>query len=223
MSRQIFIGLVAEGKTDLRFLHSIVQRTFNEIGFDCNGEVETVLIPIIINQTGLDFCGKVMRASRLGFEQYGIMILCVHSDADHPTDEVVMQSKITPTALALKDSNDSQLCRIMVPIVPIQMIEAWMLADKTLLKKEVGTQLDDILLGINREPEQYSDPKTVIKDAIRIARERLTKRRRHELTISDLYLPIGQKIVIEKLNNLASFNKFTESIRVAYRKLNLMQ
>ena len=40
-----------------------------------------------------------------------------------------------------------------VIIVPIQMTESWMLAEKELLKKEIGTDKTDIELGIHRDPE----------------------------------------------------------------------
>ena len=103
------------------------------------------------------------------------------------------------------------------------MLEAWTLADKELLKKEIGTTKSDNDLGINRYPEGIGDPKQTIKEAIRIAREDLTKRRRKDLTINELYLPIGQKIEIEKLDILPSFIKFKDSIRASFRTLNYLQ
>jgi len=223
MTRQIFIGLFTEGITDTKFLLSVAQRTFDEIGFDCNGDVETVIIPISLNEPGLSFCEKVISASLKGFKEYGIMVLCVHADADGPSDDNVMHNKIIPAQTKLEEYSDMEICRIQVSVVPVQMIEAWMLADKTLFKKEIGTNINEVDLGIYKEPEEITDPKSVIKDAIRISREDLTRRRRHDLTINDLYLPIGQKIQIDKLNQLPSFNKFKNSIRIAYRKLNYMQ
>lgn len=223
MIRQIFIGLVSEGKTDNRFLQSIVKRTFDEIGFECNGEVETIIIPIKIDEPGLSFIEKIKKASIEGFYSYGIMILCIHADADSDTDENTLQYKILPAENELVNSKERELCRIITSIVPVQMIEAWMLADRELLKKEIGTNFNDNELGINRYPEQIADPKSVISEAIRIARQDLTKRRRHDLTISDLYLPIGQKVTIDKLDVLPSFQKFKESIRSTYRRLNYLK
>ena len=48
----------------------------------------------------------------------------------------------------------------------------------------------------------YFNPKESIEVAIRIAREGYTKRRRKDLTISELYLPIGQALDLEKLDEL---------------------
>jgi hypothetical protein len=214
---------MSEGKTDNRFLKNVVKRSFDEIGFECNSEVETVIIPIEIEESDLSFVEKVTKASKKGTEKFGIMILCIHADADAPDEEQTMKNKIDPANCALLSTFGSDLCKILVAVIPVQMIEAWMLADKELLKREIGTNKNDHELGIHRHPELIADPKFTIQEAIRIARAELTKRRRYNLSISELYLPLGQKIAIEKLDILPSFQKFKNSIRDAYRKLNYMQ
>lgn len=107
-------------------------------------------------------------------------------------------------------------------IVPIQETESWMLADKELLKQEIGTNRSDHELGINRFPEIIANPKEVISNAIRIARENITQRRRHHLTIADLYLPLGQSMDLDKLKDLSSYQDFKNNIREAFKKLNLL-
>lgn len=222
MNRQIFIGLYTEGRTDDRFLVSIVKRTFDDIAFECSGEFETDIRHIKINSSGLDFVSQVLKASKEGLNSYGIMILCVHTDADNPTDEIAFQNKIIPSNIALNNKNEIEYCKIMTTLIPVQMIEAWMLADRILFKKEIGSNLSDEELEINRNPETISNPKKAIEKAIRIARAELTRRRRGNLSISELYLPLGQKLPIYKLDNLPSFIKFKTSIRDAYRKLNFL-
>ena len=46
-----------------------------------------------------------------------------------------------------------------------------------------------------------------------------TKRHRKDLTLDDIYLPIGSKIEIKKLDTLPSYLKFKDAIRAAYRIL----
>lgn len=223
MNRQIFIGIMTEGITDVRFLQSVVKRTFDNIAFEeCSGEFENVIIPISTEKAGLGFVEQVVEASRKGIEENGIMILCVHVDADNESDNNVFQHKINPSIAALQFKNEVEYCKILTYVVPVQMIEAWMLADKELFKREIGTDKIDNELRINKHPEHISDPKSVIEQAIRIARQTLTKRRRSDLTIGELYLPIGQKIAIKKLDTLPSFLKFKDSIREAFRQLNYM-
>ena len=101
----------------------------------------------------------------------------------------------------------------------MQMTEAWMLSHKDLLKDEIGTGKSDAELGIHKSPEVYADPKQAIETAIRKARQDLTMRRRHKLTIAELYLPIGQKVSLNKLENLPSYQKFKEAVRIAFRQL----
>lgn len=101
------------------------------------------------------------------------------------------------------------------------MMEAWMLADKDLLKAEIGTRKSDNDLGIDRDPEVIADPKSVIEEAIRVAQSDLP-RRRQRLTISDLYEIIGDKISIDKLLLLNSYRRFQEEVRSTYRALNYM-
>lgn len=219
--RQIFIGLITEGTTDNRFLESITKRTFEEIGFDCNGDIEIFVKPLAINKTNLGFVDYVRHASKRGVEEFGISVLCVHADADDIDDTKAYNYKIIPAKEILKGLDKDEYCTLLTPLIPVQMIEAWMLADKDLLKKEIGTAKSDNELGINKLPEQVRDPKTVIENAIRISMEHLPKRRRG-LNIGELYQPLGQKISLVELDKLDSFKKFKEEIRQAYHALNYM-
>ena len=219
--RQIFIGLITEGTTDNRFLESIAKRTFEEIGFDCNGDLEIFVTTLSINKTNLGFVDYVLHASKYGLEEFGISVLCVHADADDIDDTNAYTYKIIPATQILNNLDEDKYCTLLTPLIPVQMIESWMLADKELLKKEIGTTRSDIDLGLNRIPEQVRDPKALIENAIRVSMEHLPKRRRN-LNIGELYQPLGQKISLVKLDELDSFKKFKEEIRRTYRTLNYM-
>jgi hypothetical protein len=147
--------------------------------------------------------------------------LCFHADADAPTDERAFDERIIPAFDAIQKANQD-LCKNLVAVVPVQMTEAWMLADTELLKKELGTTKNDDELGINQNPESFADPKEIIEKAIQIAREDLTKRRRRKLTINELYSPIGQTIELVKLERLPSYKKFEKAVRDIFQKLNLL-
>ena len=217
---QLLIGLYTEGPTDIRFLKSIVKRTFDKICYECSPMIEILdIYPIKITKSS--FIEDVMNASRQGVDNFGIIILCVHADADDSSDENVYQNKITPALSAIENAEDG-ICKIIVPVIPVRMTEAWMLADKALLKKEIGTNKTDQELNIYKAPEQYADPKATIEEAIRIAQQERTRRHRNELTIADIYLSIGQSISIDKLKQVPSYTKFQENIRTAFRKLNYL-
>ena len=222
-ARQVFVGFTTEGTTDVRFLEKIIERSFEEIAYECQGDVEPVVWPLEIKKTDLSFSEYALKAAQQGVEEIGMMILCIHSDADDTTNQNVLDNKIAPARDLINAQRDSSTCKTLVPVIPVQMMEAWMLADKDLLKNEIGTTKTDNELGINRSPESITDPKAVIEEAIRIARQEITRRRRKELRISDLYLPVGQKVSIDKLKELPSYRRFQEDIRQAYRELHLMK
>ena len=221
MSKQIIVGLITEGPTDTRFLESIVRRTFEDIAFECSQDIDIFVHTLKTSKVGLSFVDYTKKASNEGVKSLGIMALAVHTDADRDTYNERINNKITPAQTALNEMNDDY-CKLLTPVIPVKMIEAWMLADKELLKSEIGTSKSDNDLGINRDPETIADPKSVIEEAIRIATEHLP-RRRQKLSISELYAIIGDTVSITELAKLDSYRKFQDAVRNTYRTLNYMQ
>ena len=219
--KQLFAGFLTEGVTDSRFLEAIVRKTLNKIAFECKGQIDIELFELP-KQKEASFIEQILEASQIGFSDFGMMMLCVHADADSENSRDTYENKINPAIAELAKQDEHRFCKVLVAIVPVQETEAWLLADKDLLKREIGTNKSDRELGISRQPENMSNPKEIIQNAIRIAREGLTKRRRQELDISELYLPIGQTIDLNQLERLVSFQDFEENVRTAFRKLNLL-
>ena len=220
MSNFILAGLFTEGTTDFRFLSSVVERTLEELAFDCTGDIETKLEIINISKTGLSFNEQVLEASRVALDKFGVLILFVHTDSDSVSDDLIFQSKIIPAQKILLEQ-DNNYCKNVVAIVPVQMTESWMIADKKLLKEEIGVEKTDTELGIHLNPESITNPKELIEEIIRISKEDLSKRRRNKgLVISDLYQIIGQKLEFSELEKLSSYLKFKNSLKDKLRELN---
>ncbi len=221
MNKQLFIGIATEGPTDRRFLKSIIQRTFEDIAWnECIENIEISTYLLKTEKNGLSFPEYVVQASHDGICQYGIMTLAIHTDSDRDSYNERWNNKIEPAQKAL-DEKGEDYCKLLTPVIPVRMIEAWMLADRELLKSEIGTTKLDNDLGINRDPETIADPKHVIEEAIRIATEHLPKRRQR-LSISDLYAIIGDTVSLTELAKLDSYRKFQEVVRNTYRALNYM-
>ncbi len=219
MSNIVTVGYITEGTTDKRFLETIIKKTIEEIAYSCDGQID-VYDPIYLecDKHG-GFSNVLVNAAKEAFEN-GIFILCIHTDSDNTNDNLVFSQKINPAIKAIHDSNE-EICKIIVPIVPITMSESWMLADKELFKNEINTTLSDEDLNIARDPESIADPKDLIITALRVAQRDLPKRR-FKLTISDLYQPIGQKVSIDRLNMLNSYKKFKIAVEEAFRDLNYL-
>lgn len=220
-SHQIIIGYTTEGKSDCKFLEDIILRTFKEMVYECPRSIEILDVIYIPKKHGLTYEEEIKTATKNAFN-VGANILCVHADADDSCDRMRFHTKIDPAFAYVNDSIDRDICRCLVPIVPIYMIESWMLADKQLLKSEIGTSLSDVELRINIAPESCSTPKDLISDAIRIARQHLPQRRRKNLTIHDLYISMGYGVDLNILSGLSSYSKFRLSVRSALRTLNLL-
>ena len=219
MSNIVTIGYSVEGTTDKRFLNAVIRKTFEDVALQCESEID-VYDPIYFHKPrGKGFTEQIKEVAERAYKD-GINILCIHADADDDDDTNTHQTKIKP-AFDTIDALEDQICKNLVAVVPIHMIEAWMLADKELLKKEIGTLKSDDDLTINRAPETIADPKDTIKSALRISQEGLSKRRKH-IEIGDLYQPLGQKLSIERLQSLSSYNKFRTSVEDAFKKLNYL-
>lgn len=214
MSEFITVALNAEGPTDYRFLKSIIYRTLEDIILNCDKDIEIYPIKEIKKSaSGLTYIQNVENASKEAYDS-GIKCLVLHCDADDTTQDTVMSCKLEPAINHIaKHEEHSKLCLNLIPLIPIQMSEAWMLSDIELLKQEIGaTRIDNITLGLTKNAESYSDPKAIITEAIRLAQE--TRSRRHrKLEISELYIPFGQKVKLEKLKQLSSYRKFYDDLK----------
>ncbi|WP_029294339.1 DUF4276 family protein [Chryseobacterium hispalense] len=216
-NKQIFIGLISEGSTDTRFLFSVIDRAIKQIIFDFGGVIE-ISIEELKKDFGKSFSNQVIDANLNYQKESFINILLVHSDADHKDDSKVLKEKFTPLFESIK-SNDKLICKEIVPVIPVQMIESWMLADIDLFLDEISTDKTKTELGLNGNPETFTNPKNKIKEALQIINQEKPKKRRKDLQISDLYQIIGQKIEIDELLKLNSFSKFYDQISESLQKL----
>lgn len=215
MSRQLFIGLAVEGNTDRRFLKSIVLRTFKRILFEeCDQDVDVEVFPLNTSKIGKSFREFVAAASHDGVQTYGILVLSVHSDSDKETIEERMTDKFIPAQEYLLELPKEEYCQILAPVIPMRMLEAWLLADTTLLREEMGTGKSEAELGLARNPETIADPKNVIQEAIRLVQSELPKKRR-TLSLNDLYDILGDEMELESLDRLSSYRAFVTKSREA--------
>lgn len=220
MSNIIIGGFISEGTTDQRFLANIIKRTFEDVAYSCKGEIEVYDITHIeIKQQNYN---ETVLAAAKQASNSGIMILCMHCDADSNLDNNVFENKILP-ALKIIENSSHNVCKNIVAVVPIYMTESWMLADIELIKNEIGTTKSNQELGFFNNPESISDPKCKIDEILRISFEDISKiRRRRNITLSELYQPIGAKINLQKLSLLPSYIKFRNGVQAAFKKLNYL-
>jgi len=218
---QLFVGLMAEGVTDYRFLKPIVEKTLIQIAYSCPGQIDITVFDIQYSKMG-GFVEQVTDASRRGFNEFGIMILVIHTDADSSTPENAYNHKIIPAKNRINEFNEDTLCTHTAALIPVFETESWMLADKDFLRKQIGTKKTDALLEIDGHPESLSSPKEKIEKAIRIGRMDFPPKIQSKLKIEDLYSITGEAMELEKLSGYNSYQDFVENLKKELIQLNFL-
>ncbi len=117
------IGFTTEGSTDERFLGRIIERTFEYELMKSDLDIE-MYQPVHLYDKADKFSEKI---ERITTKYHWFHVICVHCDADARSLEKVTKLKITPAFN--KAQNNPEACRNLVAVIPVQMTEAWMLAD----------------------------------------------------------------------------------------------
>lgn len=220
MSYQLFLGYIYEGITDKKFFNSVIERSITDILFQYSTkDVEIVLIPF--ETLGNSFVKQSLHAIETGRKENSIDIFFIHSDADDVTNETVMKYKFQPLLKAIADDNNIVECSI-IPIIPVQMTETWLLADFELFANEVSTVKTKSQLNLSGNPEEFTNPKLKIIESLRIINNERPKKRRKDLVISELYQILGQKLEINNLKKLKSFQDFYNQSFDVLKKIKLI-
>lgn len=208
----LVLGLYAEGPTDYDFLPPVIRETAMQILAQHEQfEMDTLVLPIEpLKDPKKNRNKNILHAAR---SASGYHALIFHTDADDDTQDKALSERFQPACRLVRRAK-GQVCKVLVPIIPVQAIEAWMLADYELLLKEIGTDMSVHDLGIPEKAkhvEQISKPKQRLEEVVRIAYAGRSKRHR-EIDTRSLYLPMGEKISLERLNEVPAYRKFVDDL-----------
>ena len=145
---------------------------------------------------------------RAALDAYPCDILFVHRDAEAQPPEWRRQEIVN----ALHWSNISH-----VPVVPVRMTEAWLLADKQAIRTAAGNPngRERLNLPAIRRIEAVPDPKAVLREAIAEA-SGLNRRRRARLSVGQRIQLIPNYIEdYSPLLILSAFRQLQADIQVA--------
>lgn len=217
--KRLELALYAEGSTDHLFLPPVIVRTAQHI-LAQYAKQEVIVEPIEAIEVderdlGRDECIVVAAKKAIKYQA-----LIVHSDADAPSAAEALQYRIYPGFELVK--NQDQACKNLLPIVPIQAIEAWMLADSERLRKEIGTHLSNRDLRIPEKAvqvESIAKPKERLQEIVQRAYAERSRRRRHA-GLSKLYEPLGISISLERLRYVPSYQQFVTELSATLEALN---
>ena len=215
------MALFAEGPTDHQFIRIVTQRTAEYILNQNSRKIVDVLDPHIVERTSGEQAEKILDAAH---SVYGFNLLLLHADADARNRDAAWADRIEPGLhRVLQASSDGeQVCDKLVPVIPVQMTEAWMLADPLVLAETIGYKDPPTRLGLPRRPRQvesFADPKAKLKEAVGIAQNDRPRRRRRDWNIKDLYQQLAGTVELDRLAQVPSYQQFQEELTQALHEL----
>ncbi|MCX6030662.1 MAG: DUF4276 family protein [Chloroflexi bacterium] len=209
----LVLALYAEGHADERFLPVVIQRAVEQILQQRGRTVVDVMEPITVNHTiDRQFATRPERILEAARRSAGYHALVVHADADYPTSARALNERFGPGLERVSQAryNRQAVCDHLLPIIPVQMTEAWMLADPEALRTVVGTATQALELGLPahaHEVESDPYPKQTLEQAIRKALASRPKRRRR-IDLNTVYEPLARQISLERLAAVPSYRQF---------------
>lgn len=215
------LALYAEGNSDDRFLTHIVQRTSKRILAEYRQSNVGVapVVPITLFEKAPTREESILRAAK---QATGYQALIVHSDADHPSYEKALNERILPGLRQIRVSQE-KVCRQVLPIIPVQAIEAWILVDSETLCAEIRTNLSPRELGIPekaRQVEAISKPKQRLNEAIAKVNKQLRPHQR--INVNILYESLGRGVRLERLKQLDAYRRFEQDLIGTFVALKLI-
>lgn len=228
--RDLFLALFAEGSTDDRFLPTLIERLAEEIVAGSKEEMVQVHPTLILNNlmeaklTG--GAEQILEAARLASNCH---ILIVHSDADNLSAEVRKEYNFDPgvARVAQAVGRGEKVCSHLLPLIPVRMMENWILADLECLLNDVlssGMKPSDLKLPQEirlptrtREIQSHVNPKATLRSIIAAASSR------PRMDIGEIYEPMARAVRLERLRRLSAFQRFESDLKAKLRELNICQ
>lgn len=219
--KQLIIAFSPEGPTDIRFLSEIIRRTAIALlsSSQAKGEAD-VLAPFPIPREKGSAASVLLQLAR---DAYGFHCLIIHADADHNTQTPALNERILPGKQLVSRETSSNVCQIVIPLIPVHMTEAWMLADSDALLQATGTPLSASQLNLPdaNGAERKARPKEFLEDFLRSSQAHLG-RKRDRIDLTDLYALLSDSISFERLNLLPSYRQFKADFAVALTDLGFL-
>lgn len=208
-----------EGVSDERFLPVLAQRVIEHILIHCAQGQWEVNDPIVLKTQENSFVQQVLDISKQSVG-YNIMFIHTDSDADDENQRAI-PNKINPAINALAGVPAETHCKHIVPMIPVNKVENWKLADGEALRTALGIPLTNDEMGININAntlEQRGSSKEMLEAIIRLARSKS----RYAPDLEDLDASLSKNIRIEVLLRHKSFSLFVNRLKESLQHQNII-
>jgi hypothetical protein len=224
----LVMALAVEGPTDTRFFPPLLQRTAESLLLLRGIDTIDVLDPVV-SRFPPDIETQAEGILWLAQQLAGYEALVIHIDADAPSVERAMRERYTPGLDLVQAAREAgtDVCRHLIPLVPIRMLESWMLADGLKLREVIGTDESEQALGLPAVPHQVEhipEPKRVLADVLRRAFGNNRRRqRRATQDLPQIQELLGRQIRLDQLRRVPSFVTFETLLASAFVELRLIE
>jgi len=204
MTQQLIMGLYAEGPTDQRFLRTVISRTAERIL--APREIEIPPITPFEARPGIGH--RAARILDVAQQAMHFHILFVHSDADAQEWRQARSFKIEP-GFRLARAAENGVCKHPVAIIPVQEVEAWMMADPAALAHEIRVAGPLESLGLPSNPalvETIARPKERLQRILSDAQQERPPTRR--VKSRDIQEPLAARIDLSRLEMVPAYQAF---------------
>lgn len=214
-------ALYAEGRSDERFLPPLLQRTLAALLNQHAERAVDVLDPLIVRPVKQPTHEECILAAAQ--QAAGCHLLFVHADADERTSDRAYVERIEPGLSMVQSAGADGIavCRHIVPVVPVQMVEAWLLADAEALYDVVGVAditVSHLIPAAAHEIEGLSNPKARLLEIVRQAQAQRPRRRR-SVALGEYYEPLANRIELHALRRLSAYRRLEEELHTVLQQL----
>lgn len=110
----------------------------------------------------------------------------------------------------------------MVSVIPVRMVEAWMLADPQALAIALGTGVEPKKLGLPDQPqrvESIRDPKATLEAVI--AKTCQGRSNQRHVSPGAYYAVLGETISLERLDRVPAYAAFRQELEGTLSRLHM--
>lgn len=215
--KTISLALYCEGSTDRHFLPFIIQRTAQDI-LTRRATHFVDALPVVVMDVAKQEQGKDILEAAIKARGYHALI--VHKDADSRTYEETRMQCFEPGCLLVQQCNE-YVCNHLVPVIPVREVEAWMIADREVLRGllEIKERLQNLPLPKRAVlVETDPDPKATFNAVMAKAEAE----RRRKISRPEIYEALAQEIRLERLNQVPAYQKFLVALSEVFIDLKII-
>jgi hypothetical protein len=218
--RPVSIALYREGNSDDYFLPPLIRRTTEQlVGSRARYDIDIQDIMVVNERERIvgPYNQRVIRAAEIA---YGYDILVLHQDADNRLPDQALRD--FAEARDHVHACQQPVCVHLAPLIPIKMIEAWILADADAVLAVTKSHVAKSNLGLPDQPHQVEaieQPKLALKKAINIAHG---KRKRNQLSTKLLFTELAEIIDLDVLVKVPSYHRFKTDLEQMFIDLHLI-